>query len=65
MAELTNEERAELKARSSLITMYRQTAALLESEQRSYLRHLLVSKGLDPAKRFAVNPETGELTEEE
>lgn len=58
------EERAELGARSSQISFYQRTAALLVSERNLFLRDLLIAKGLDPEKTYSVGPE-GELTEVE
>jgi hypothetical protein len=65
MAAISKEERFELESRASLIGMYQRTVALLESERRLFLSHLLTEKGLDPAKEYTLNPETGELTENE
>lgn len=59
---LTNEERAELTARSSIIDIHRRTTLLLESERNLYMNQLLISKGLDPAKEYRVGPD-GSLTE--
>lgn len=63
MAELTAEERAELGARSSQIAFYQRTVALLTSERNLFLHALLTSKGLDPAKTYNIDPESGELSE--
>ncbi len=62
MDALTPEERAELAARSSLITMYRRTADLLESENRLYIRHLLTARDLDPSKQYSIDNQSGEIT---
>lgn len=63
MAELTEEERAELNARSSQIAFYQRTAALLISERNLFLRGLLISKDLDPSQQYTIDPQTGELNE--
>jgi hypothetical protein len=63
IAPLSAEERAELAARSSQILFYQRTLALLTSERNLFTRDLLVSKGLDPAKQYSIDAESGELTE--
>lgn len=63
MASLSEEERAELDARSSMIAFYRRTVELLQSERNLLLRDLLIAKGLDPEREYAMDPKTGELTE--
>lgn len=63
MAELTEGERAELGARSSQIAFYQRTLSLLTSERNLFLRDLLISKGLDPATTYTIDPKTGELSE--
>lgn len=62
---LSVEERSELAARAALITQYRRTADLLDSERRLFLNFVLSEKGLDPNKAYDMDPETGELTERE
>ena len=65
MASLTEEERSELSGRQVLIGQYQRTAALLQSELRLFLNHLITEKGLDPKKQYDLDPESGELTERE
>lgn len=64
MASLTPEERNEVAVRQNLISIHRRTADLLESELRLFFNHLLISKGLNPEKRYTLDSESGELTEE-
>jgi hypothetical protein len=59
---VTSEESAELARRNQLIAFYRTTVQLLESENNLFVRHLLESKGLDPAKQYELNSD-GEFAE--
>lgn len=60
---LTREESDELASRTNLISFYRRTVSLLESEKNLFISHLLTSKGLDPEKQYAIDPETLEINE--
>ena len=63
METLTKEELNELDARNNLIAVHSRTAALLESEKNLFITHLLMNKGLDPEKKYEINPEDGTLSE--
>lgn len=60
---LDAEEQAEISNRTALIEIHRRTTTLLESELRLFYNHLLTSKGLDPSKRYSLDPKSGALTE--
>lgn len=60
---ITEEELRELANRNDLIALHTRTASLLESEKNLFVRHLIESKGLDPDKKYSIDPETRELSE--
>lgn len=56
------QERAELAARSSLISQYQRTVTLLEGERNMYVRVLLAEKGLEPDGKYQLDHTTGAIT---